>query len=211
MDQILLFSGPLVIGAVIGAWTTTGRLFVARLEGVQLPRWVPWAIGLLGVVVGLVMVGTQIITTTMGSATGSVATPAMHRTAAAMIGMLLSPAWVMGASLAVLGVLLHYVLDEFLKVLKLHEITYEGLSQGIRASWATISLLALFFGLQNTYNTVSTQFHATIDFVLLQAGAYQLVMNILTLLIALLGMVAPLLIEPTENTPIARKPPATVE
>ena len=182
LDLFVLLSAPLVVGGVIGAWVATGRLFVARMGGVRLPVWIPWVITPVIVLAGLVIIATQLI-----SASASlVVSPAAGRGAAAILALLLSPAWTGGAALAVLGMVLHYVLDDALALLRLHPVIFEGLAEGIRAAWAVIGLLTLFFGLQQSYSTA-----VTVHGVLFRAGAYSLVMNGLTIAMAVFGMAAP--------------------
>ncbi len=186
-DLLVLLSAPLVVGGVIGAWVATGRLFVARMGGVRLPVWIPWVITPVIVLAGLVIIAAQLIT----ASASLVASPAVGRGAAAILALLLSPVWTGGAALAVLGMVLHYVLDDALALLRLHPVVFEGLAEGIRAVWAVIGLLTLFFGLQQSYNAAVTTFGGTVHGVLFRAGVYQLVMNGLTIAMAIFGMAAP--------------------
>jgi hypothetical protein len=196
MDQLVLLSGPLVVGAVIGAWVSIGRLYVIRAGGLRLPAWIPWGIALLGSLAGLVLVASQLITLSTGlEGTGITTTAAAERASAAIIAMLLSPVWIGSASLAVLGMVLHYALDYVLDLAAISPTTREGLALGVRAAWVAIGLLTVLFGLQVTYSAAIGRFDNTVLGVVEEAGIYRLVMNVLALLLALLGMAAPLLVE----------------
>ena len=46
-------------------------------------------------------------------------------------------------SLAVLGMVLHFVLDGWLQGLRLGPVLTEGIGQGVRAAWVTVGLLVL--------------------------------------------------------------------
>ena len=95
------------------------------MGGVRLPAWIPWIIAPLGALGGLVIVSSQLI----GAMASLAATPGAERASAAVIALLLSPAWLGGAALAALGVALHYVLDRLLKRLPLGAVVFEGLAE----------------------------------------------------------------------------------
>jgi len=189
-DSLLLILSAVMVGAVIGAWVATLRLFAARMGGARLPVWLPWVITPLFVLIGLVMVAGQIITAST-SLTGS---PTVERGAAAFLALLVSPVWIGSASLAALGMVLHYSLDGLLRGFRLRETSEEGLAQGIRAAWATIGLLSLFFGLQTAQSSAATQ-AALASQIVIQGGAGQALLSALAILLAGLTMTAPAVLE----------------
>jgi len=153
--------------------------------------WLPWVIAPLFVLIGLVVVAGQIITasTSMGGASSGV-----ERGSAAFLGLLVSPVWIGSASLAALGMLLHYSLDGLLRAFRLSETAEEGLAQGVRAAWAVIGLFSLFFGLQAAQIGAATQ-AALASQIVLQGGAGQALLSALAILLAGLTMTAPAVLE----------------
>ncbi|MBN1963712.1 MAG: hypothetical protein JW910_03630, partial [Anaerolineae bacterium] len=151
LSLITLISAPLMVGAVVGAWTTTGRLYAARLHSLsgradlRLPAWIPWAVAMLTVLAALVLVATQMISASTALAANGVEA----RSGAVLVGVLFSPAWLAGAALAVLGMVLHFVLDGWLRALPISPLLAEGIAQGVRAAWLVVGLLVLVTGLQN--------------------------------------------------------------
>lgn len=170
LELFVLLSGPLLVGAVVGAWVMTGRLFLGRLSGPagksRWPLWIPSTIGGLVALIGLVILAGQIITLSGGSDLGSTPTPFAEQTAAVIVTMFLSPVWVGAVIMAGLGMVLHYTVDRLLK--PLNPIIQEGLALGLRAAWALLGLLTLLFGLQLTYNGIVDVYRATLYGVLLQ-------------------------------------------
>ncbi len=193
MESLLLISGPVMVSAAIGAWVAVGRLYAARLAGIRLGGWIPWAILALSLTISLVLTGTQLISAALG--TGVTSTVAIERGAAAIIALLISPVWVLSATLAILGVALHYGLDPLLATFRLVPVIHEGLACGLRAAWAVIGLLALLFGLQAVYEGAIVQYSNTIDAVLSAAGPGNLLANALGILLGLLSMSLPPLLE----------------
>jgi hypothetical protein len=191
LSFLVLISGPLVVGAVTGAWLATGRLFVARMGGVRLPVWIPWLLAPLGTLICLAIAAAQLA----DAAASLAASPGNQSSAAAVIALLLSPAWTVSAALAALGVVLHYTLDGLLRALALRPAVYEGLALGLRAAWAVTGLLALGCGLQTTGRLMSPS-HAIAD-VIAAGGTPRLVINVLTTGLSVLGMIAPWLVERT--------------
>lgn len=207
LEPLILVTSAVAIGAVIGVWAATLRLFVIRLGGPHMPVWLPWAATPLFVIIALVTAATQLITANAGLAS----TPGLDRGAAAIVGLLVSPVWIGSAALAGLGIVLHYVVDHLLALPRLHPIVFEGLAQGIRAAWAVIGLLALLFGLQGAYVTIVRLPGANVQTVVAAGGMTQLVLNLLGIGVALLGMGAPVLIErgaPPQAPPPKEDPPA---
>lgn len=205
-DQLPLYNlllAPLVAGSVVGAWVATGRLFVARMGGVRLPVWIPWVVTPVAVVAGLVVIASQVI----AASASLVAQPSAERGAAALIAVLLSPVWTGSAALAVLGLALHYSLDGLLALLHLHPLVQEGLALGIRAAWATVGLLVLFFGLQTAYVGVAGRFHATV-YDVVNGDVFRVLIDLVTVGLALFGMAAPALIERRKRPPQASANPA---
>ena len=207
LEPLILVTSAVAVGAAIGVWTATLRLFAMRMGGPRLPVWLPWAATPLFVIIGLVTAATQLIT-----ANGALAsTPGLERGAAAIVGLLVGPVWIGSAALAGLGIVLHYGLDRLLGMARLHPVVFEGLAQGVRAAWALIGLLTLLFGLQGAYLTVAGLPGANVQVVVSAGGNLQLVLNLLGIGVALLGMSAPVLIErgtieSPPNTPEAPPP-----
>ncbi len=179
-----------MVGAVIGAWVATLRLFAIRMGGARLPVWLPWVITPLFALIGLVAVASQIIT----SSTSLTGTASVERGAAIFLSLLVSPVWIGSALLAGLGMLLHYGLDGLLRLFWLRQAVEEGLALGIRAAWATIGLLGLFFGLQAAQIGAATQ-AAIASRIVLQGGAGQALLVALAIMLAGLTMIAPAVLE----------------
>ncbi len=189
-DSLLLILSAVMVGAVIGAWVATLRLFTARMGGARLPVWLPWIVMPLFALIGLVAVASQIIT----SSTSLIGTASVERGAAIFLSLLVSPVWIGSALLAGLGMLLHYGLDGLLGLFRLREAVQEGLALGIRAAWATIGLLGLFFGLQAAQIGAATQ-AAIASRIVLQGGAGQALLVALAIMLAGLTMIAPAVLE----------------
>ena len=206
-DQLLLMLGPVVVGAVIGAWVALGRLYVARWGGPRLPRWIAPAMGALVLLAGLVAVATLMISASIGLGTGIAATPAAQRAAAALLALLLSPVWVLAASVAVLGIVTHYGLDRLLSWFRLNPFITEGLARGLRAAWAVLGLLLVGVRLQATYATWINRYGSTLETVLEGISAYQIMLSCVALGVAVLGMLAPALVA-LERAKVPPAPPA---
>lgn len=206
MDSLLLFTGPIMVSAAVGAWVALGRLYAARLGGIRLAGWIPWAILALSLTISLVLAGTQLISAAL--AVGVTSTPAIERGAAAIIALLISPIWLISTALAVLGITLHYAMDPLLGRLRLAPVISEGLARGLRAAWAVIGLLVLLFGLQRVYEGAVLQYRNTIDAVLAAAGPGRLIANTAAVLVGLLGMSLPPLVERDRRRAGRSTPPA---
>jgi hypothetical protein len=165
------------------------------MDLVHLPRWMPYAATVLTLVSGLVIVAAQLIAAATGSGGGIAPTPADSRAGAALVALMLSPIWIGSASMAVLGTVLHYVLDNLLNFLKISFTAREGLAWGIRAAWATVGLLMLGFGLQATYQRAIANDGATIDSVVSQADLMRFFLSLLAVIAGLMALVTPSLIE----------------
>ncbi|NPV66531.1 MAG: hypothetical protein HPY64_05230 [Anaerolineae bacterium] len=206
MDSLLLFTGPIMVSTAAGAWVALGRLYAARLGGIRLAGWIPWAILALSLTISLVLAGAQLISAAL--AVGVTSTLAIERGAAAIIALLISPVWLISTALAVLGITLHYALDPLLGRLGLAPVISEGLARGLRAAWAVIGLLALLFGLQSAYEGAILLYRNTIDAVLAAAGPGRLIANTVTILVGLLGMSLPPLVERDRRRAGRSAPPA---
>ncbi len=187
LSLLILLSGPMVVGAVTGAWLATGRLYVARLGGVRLPVWVPWIMAPLGAIAGLVVAAGQLIAATERLIAG----PSVNGGSAALMAVLLSPAWMGAAAMAALGVALHYVLDRLLGMIALSEVVFEGLAGGLRITWAVIGLLALLVSLQATYTATTAGTGITLEQLIRQGGVFMLMTNVLAIGLALFAMIVP--------------------
>jgi len=205
MDSLILLSGPLMVSAAIGVWVAVGRLYAARLAGIRLGGWIPWAILILSLTISLVLAGTQLISVAL--AAGVTSTVAIARGAAAIIALLISPVWAISVVLAVLGIALHYTLDPLLALFRLAPVVSEGLARGLRAAWAVIGLLALLFGLNAVYEGAIGQYANTIDAVISGAGPGRLIANALAALLGLLGMSLPALVERRRRRAARPAPP----
>lgn len=194
IEQLQLLSGPVVVSAVIGAWVALGRLYLARWGGPHLPRWIAPVVAGLALLIGLVLLATQLITASTGPGTGIAATPAAQRLAAALLAMLLSPVWVLGASFAVLGIVAHYGLDRLLAWARINPLLAEGLARGLRAVWAVLGMLVVGVGLHTTYRLTINQYGSSMETVLASTTPYQLLLSLVALGVALLGMLAPILV-----------------
>ncbi len=206
-EQLILLVGPVVVSAVIGAWVALGRLYLARWGGPHLPRWIAPVVGGLALLTGLVLLATQLITASIGPGTGIAATPSAQRLAAALLAMLISPVWVLGASFAVLGIVTHYGLDRLLAWARINPILAEGLARGLRAVWAALGVVVMGVGLHTTYRLTVNQFGSTTETVLASTTPYQLVLSLVALGVALLGMLAPSLVAGERRK--AHEPPAS--
>ncbi|GAB4575885.1 MAG: hypothetical protein Kow0077_29600 [Anaerolineae bacterium] len=199
--QLVLLSGPVIIAAVSAAWVALGRLFMARWGGPQIPRWVPLAVGTLLLLFGLVVTGTQLIGSTMSDGVGAVSSPATERGLAALIALMLSPVWLAAASLAVLGIVLHYTLDGLLNRLGLHPAIAEGLACGVRAAWALISVLMVSVGLYGSYTRARLQFSGTVHSAVAGAEPYQLFLALVAIGVAVLALLVVPLMEDDPRPP----------
>lgn len=206
-EQLLMLTGPIVVSAVIGAWVALGRLYLARWGGPHLPRWIAPVVGGLVLLIGLVLLATQLITASIGPGTGIAAAPVAQRTAAALLAMLISPVWVLAASIAVLGIVTHYGLDRLLAWLRINPLLAEGLARGLRAVWALLGVVVVGVGLYTTYRLTVAQYGSTLETVLASASAYQLLLSLVALGVALLGMLAPILVAGERRR--AHEPPAS--
>ncbi|MBN2472120.1 MAG: hypothetical protein JXN59_15465 [Anaerolineae bacterium] len=204
--QILLVIGPPMVSAVIGAWVALGRLYLARWGGPHLPRWIAPAVALMLLLAGMVALASQFITASIGPGTGVAATPVAQRTTAALLALMISPVWVLAASLAVLGIVAHYGLDRLLARLRLSPVLAEGLARGLRAVWAGLGLLVIGTGLYTTYTLTINQYGSTLQTVLTGAGSYRVVMSFVALGVALLGMLAPTLVARERRSQAAAPP-----
>lgn len=211
-DQLILMVAPAVVATVLGAWVALARLYIARWGGPRLPRWIAWAVTVLLLAIGLVGIASQLITSSMGAGAGVMTTPAAARGAAALLAVMLSPVWVVGASLAVLGIVLHYFLDDVLRLLRLAPLTTEALAQGIRAVWVTLSVLMLGFGLQGTYATALFQYGATLQNMIIQISPYQFFLSLVAIGVAFLGLLTPSIVaaDRREKAKVAASPPTGI-
>lgn len=203
LSLLILLSGPVMAGVVTGAWLAAGRLYVARLGGLLLPVWVPWIMAPLGIFAGLVVAASQLIAATERLIAGPGADGS-----AALMAVLLSPAWIGAASMAALAVALHYVLDRLLGMVALSETVFEGLAGGIRVSWAVIGLLALFVSLQSTYAASTTGTGITLEQLLQQSGPALLITNGLAIGLAIFVMIVPWLMARSTTPPQPAAEPA---
>jgi len=192
LPLLILFSGPLAVGAVIGAWLAAGRLFVIRFGGMRLPVGLPWVIAPLVMLVALVVAATQLLSGGVAPPPGSAVTPA------AIVSLLLTPTWMGESSLAVLGIVLHYFLDPLLLSFKLHPVVTEGLALGLRAAWVVIGLLTLLASLYGSFVTTRAQYGLTVQAVLAHGSVYLLLINLVALAMGIFGMIMPWLMERAE-------------
>lgn len=212
-DQLIVMAGPVVVATVLGAWAALGRLYIARWGGPHLPRWIAWAVTVLLLSIGLVSIAAQLITSSMGMGAGVATTPAAARGAAALLAMMLSPVWVAGASLAVLGIVLHFFLDDLLALAHLKPLITEALAQGLRAVWVTVGLLMLGFGLQGAYNSAFYQYGMTLQSVVTRISPYQFFLNLVAIGVAILGLLTPSIVaadrqRKAQASPAEDPPPA---